>query len=177
MYFIPVVIFAFVISIVYWSARNGISPMPSTRKQREAMISLLPVDLRGKIADVGSGWGTLAIALARRFRDCNVTGYENSPIPLYTSKLIGKIAGVPNLEFKREDFVRIDLQNFDAIVCYLHPAAMKKLQSKLDAQLRPGTPVICNSFALPGWQPEEVLILKDIYRTRIYLYHKLSALS
>src|SRR5436309_14838 len=170
MFIAPLVILVLVLSIVYWSIRNGISPMPSTRKQRQAMISLLPAEIHGRIADLGSGWGTLAMALARRLPACSITGYENSPIPLCTSKLIARFARQSNLEFFRANLLSVPLNDFQAIVCYLHPSAMRKLQTKLEAELPAGTPVICNTFAMAGWKAEEVITLDDLYHTHIYSY-------
>jgi 16S RNA G1207 methylase RsmC len=167
---VPLLILALVLSIIYWSIRNGISPMPSTRKQAKAMISLLPSPIQGRIADLGSGWGTLAIALAQQLPECRITGYENSPIPLYASKLIARIARLSNLELIRADLLSISLSDFQAIVCYLHPAAMRKLQTKLEVELPAGTPIICNTFAMAGWKPEEVIRLDDLYHTQIYFY-------
>jgi len=30
--------------------------------------------------------------------------------------------------------------------------------------------IISNTFRLPGWQPDEVVELDDLYRTRVYRY-------
>ena len=144
--------------------------MPSTRKQTQAMISLLPASLRGRIADVGSGWGTLAIALARHFPECRITGFENSPIPLFVSKLFAKFARTSNLELIRADLLNVSFSDFQGVVCYLHPAGMRKLQTKLQAESPAGTLVICNTFAMAGWTPEKVTKLDDLYHTQIYFY-------
>jgi len=146
--------------------------MPSTKKQTEAILALLPSTLHGNIAELGSGWGTLAVAIARHLPECRVKGYENSPVPVFTSRCLKKLASAANLEITRADFMQIDLSVFDAIVCYLHPAAMRKLEAKLEAEVRPGTPVISNTFAVMNWKAEQMTELDDLYHTKIYLYRK-----
>lgn len=144
--------------------------MPSTRKQRHAIVSLLPPGIHGEITELGSGWGTLAVALARNFPACRITGYENSPVPFFISTLILKFSRLQNLNFQKKNFLDVSLKDCLAVVCYFHPAAMKKLQTKLESESPAGVPVICNTFAMSGWKPERVITLDDIYRTRIYLY-------
>jgi len=66
--------------------------------------------------------------------------------------------------------VSVSLNNFAVIVCYLHPAAMRRLQRKLETELPQGTPVVCNTFAMRGWAPEKIIRLDDLYHTQIYFY-------
>ena len=49
---------------------------------------------------------------------------------------------------------------------------MKRLKEKLEAELKPGTLVISNTFAIPGWAYEKMLEVDDLYRTKIYLYKR-----
>jgi hypothetical protein len=84
--------------------------------------------------------------------------------------LFGKISRLSNLEFIRADLLNVSFRDFQSVVCYLHPAAMRKLQAKLEAESPAGTPVVCNTFAMAGWTPEKVTKLNDLYHTQIYLY-------
>lgn len=144
--------------------------MPSTRKQAQVILDLIPQNIRGSIAELGSGWGTLALALARHRPQCRITGYESSHVPFLVSKIIAIASRVQNLEFERANFLKMPLQNYSAIVCYLHPAAMHKLQTKLETEMSPGTLVICNTFAMSDWKADHVVELEDMYKTKIYLY-------
>ena len=38
------------------------------------------------------------------------------------------------------------------------------------AGLTPGSTLISNTFRVPGWTPDTVLELDDLYRTRVYCY-------
>lgn len=161
-------------SLVVWSIRNGISPMPTSAKVKFCLYNLLPNHLNGTIYDLGSGWGTLVIPLAGRYPDCPVIGFETSPLPYWMSvlrlKFFKTCSHLSNVQFVKSDFFSANLEDASLIVCYLYPGAMKKLKSKFEAELKPGTWVISNTFAVPGWKEERVLGAADLYHTKIYLY-------
>src|SRR4030095_4009629 len=74
------------LSITIWSVKNGIVPMPTTRRQSQCILQNLPQDPGPVIFDLGSGLGTLAISLARHFPKSEVIGVESSPIPYLISQ-------------------------------------------------------------------------------------------
>ena len=158
-----------ILSIVYRTIKNGISPMPSSKKAIQAILALIPEGQR-RIYELGSGWGTLALSLAKRHPKSTVVGIENSPIPYAVSRLIQHGTRLPNLLFKKADFFQTPLDDAQVIVCYLYPGAMEKLKRKFEKELQPGTCVISNTFAVPGWKPVKVIELPDLYRTKVYLY-------
>ena len=57
-----------------------------------------------------------------------------------------------------------------AFVCYLYPGAMRQLKEKFIKELKPGTMIISNTFAIPGWIPQQVWEVNDLYKTKIYRY-------
>ena len=127
------------ILIVYWSWQNGISPMPSSLKAKRCLLSALPQPLHGKIYELGTGWGTLLFPLARQYPDCQVVGFETSPIPYLVSRIRQLYCRLPNVVLERRDFFSVLYGDADLIVCYLYPGAMRKLQIKFDRELKPGT--------------------------------------
>lgn len=158
------------LSIVYWSWKNGISPMPSSGKARNAILGLIPSDFKGNISELGSGWGKLAFSLAEAYPHSIVHGYETSPVPFFWSEICLKIFPRKNLMFHRQDFFQASLEDTQLVVCYLYPKAMQKLRQKFEGELKKGSFVISNTFAIPEWTPFQTVTLKDIYRTSIYLY-------
>lgn len=160
------------ISIVVWAIKNGIGPTITSPRQKRCLLASLPEDVKGNVFDLGSGWGTLAISLARRLPGCQVIGYENSPVPYFFSKGLQLLLRFPNLQFSKQDILRVPLHEASLIVCYLYPGAMKKLKPKFEEELRPGTVVITNTFAVPGWNPVNTFFTEDVYRSKIYLYRR-----
>jgi hypothetical protein len=81
-----------------------------------------------------------------------------------------RVSGLKNIEVVRRDFFRDDLGKAAVVVCYLYPGSMVQLSTKLQSELIPGTAVVSNTFALPGWVPDQTSQLKDLYRTKIYRF-------
>jgi hypothetical protein len=173
-----------VISIVYRSWRNGISPMPSSAQVRRVVaneVNRLPK--QGMLIEAGSGWGTLALHVAKNCAGWRIIGIENSSLPLWISRLITRLGfwliPIPSRGDSRQTsvaFIRGDLytypyNNADVVICYLFPGAMQGLSQIYRERLSSETYVISVCFALPGWQPERVVTCGDLYRTQIYVYH------
>ena len=159
-----------VISIVIWTLKTGISPMPTSRKAKARMLEAFPQKIEGKIVELGSGWGTLAFPLAKRYPHCTVIGYELSPLPYLFSKLRHYFQPLPNLKIYRKDFYYIHLNDASLVVCYLFPGAMHSLRTKFDKELPRNAWVVTNTFAVPGWKPDKILTVNDLYHSKIYVY-------
>jgi len=166
------VIFSIWLSIVLWTLRNGISPMPTSEKVKHKVLSLITPETQGTIVDLGSGWGNMAMHIAKLFPHCHVVGYETSMIPYYFSRLWAFFDRTPNLKFVRRNFFKMPLSQVSLVYCYLYPGAMKQLVSKFNEELSPGTIVISNTFSLPEWEAVKILEVKDLYNTRVYVYIK-----
>jgi len=161
--------FAF-ISIVIWTLRNGISPMPTSPVVKRVLLSNLPDVEKGKVVEIGAGWGGLAFSLAKTLPRCEVVGYENSPVPYYFSLVHHLLHPMKNLKFFHSDFFEVSLEDADLVVCYLFPEAMRKLKGKFERELKEGTWVVSNTFAIPGWKPIDTLDVNDLYNTKVYVY-------
>jgi hypothetical protein len=158
-------------SIVYYSSRNGITPAPTLNIAKQGLLGLLArKKIKGKIYELGSGWGTLAFALAKQYTHCQVVGYENSIVPCLYSQIRQMFTGCENLELVCKDFYTAPLNDADLVVCYLYTGAMEKLRTKFDRELKKGTIVVSHTFAVPHWIPVDEIVVDDIYHTRIYLY-------
>jgi len=151
---------AIIIAIVHYSLKYGISPMPSSKKCCSIMVQLA----EGKVAELGCGFGGLALQLQKK--GCEVQAFEISPIPFWVAKLRG-------VSVKRKDFFEEDLSKFDTIVCYLYPGAMEKLAKKLGQNCH----IITNTFALPGWKKTKVFVVDDIYKSEVISYRSYDALD
>ncbi len=168
-----IVLLAFLL-IFAASVRNGITPMPTSRPVRRMVmreIGRLPEG--SEIVEAGSGFGTLGLNLARRFPLCRITGVENSLVPLWASRLLGWANRLPKsrLTFRRGDLFDYPYEQADLIVCYLHPAAMRRLEPILRERAEEGTKIVSVFFAFDDWDPDSVTVCGDLHRTKIYVYH------
>lgn len=170
-----------VLSVVYVSWTNGISPMPSSAPVRRTVADEINrLNRSDTIVEAGSGWGTLALHVILRCPVKRLIGIENSPIPLWASRAIVRLAFrlVPeysavsraSITFIHGDIYSYPYENADVVVCYLYPGAMRRLSAVLNNRLAPGSRVVSVCFALPGWRPERVVTCGDLYRTKVYVY-------
>ena len=152
----------------------GASPVPTTRRMRKALLTLLPEHLPGNLGDViyelGSGWGGLAFAMAKKYPKTTVIGYEVSLLPWLFSCVRILFLPQDNLHFKLSNFLKRDLSNGVLVVCYLLPKPMEKLRIKLETELKPGSLIASNTFAFRGWWPIDDQVADDIYASHIFLY-------
>jgi hypothetical protein len=159
-----------IISIIWSSFSLGISPMPTSRKVRKALPFLLPPSIEGRVAEVGSGFGHLAIFLSKRLPQCQILAYELSFVPFIFSLFWKKLFRRKNLYIQRKDFFDISFKEFHLVTCYLFPKGMERLKEKLKNELPEGAYVLSHTFAFRGWEPIRIFEVKDLGRTRIYLY-------
>jgi hypothetical protein len=158
------------LGLLVYSFIAGVAPVPTTPKVTAKILGALPPELEGKIFELGSGWGTLAYALAKRYPACTVMAYEISPIPWFICKLRLALFPQPNVILRRADFHSASLDQAAAIVCFLFPGCMKKLGPKLQKELPSGALVVSHTWPVPGWPPEAVHQADDWHSSRVYAY-------
>ena len=105
------------INLVWHSVRLGMTPAPSLRKAIRAVNSLLAAHHRaaGRVIDLGSGWGTLVIALARKHPDIQFIGYEYSLLPMLWPRIVCRLKHVRSWPPLRE--IRLN-DTFDTRVSF-----------------------------------------------------------
>ncbi len=163
-------------SLVYFTLRTGISPMPSNRLQRAAILEAAG-ETRGPIYELGAGWGSLAFALADRFPNAPVVAFERSWIPFAVMRLRQAVRPRKNLSLRRADFLRAPLGEAQLFVCYLFRGGMEALKPKLAREAANGARLVTHTFSVHGWTPASAQTLGDLYRTRVYVYRLPAASS
>ena len=99
-FFMTLAILLFIaFSVIIFSLKNGISPMPSSQRVRKALFNAFPKLEKGVIADLGSGWGHLVFPLATQYTTSKVVGFENSWIPFWFSYFLN---GYSNLKIVKK---------------------------------------------------------------------------
>lgn len=163
-----------VLSIVWSTFASGISPMPSSKKAREAILQLVSeTEDGGKTApifELGSGWGSLLIPLAKKYPQRKIIGYELSIIPWLTTVILKNLLGLQNIQVYRKDFLYSDISSASIIVCYLFPKGMQALETKISTQGGQLKCLVSNNFSLPSHQPIKKIQLNDLYQSPVYLY-------
>jgi hypothetical protein len=158
------------LSIVWTSLRVGISPMPTSAKVLQEIDLFLPTNIEGKIYELGSGFGSLALFLSQRFPHCRVVGFELSFFPFLISLFWKGAKQRKNLFFQRRDFFEVSFFDATLVTCYLFPKAMERLKEKLQREMPKGALILSHTFAFRNWKPIKIIEAQDLGKTKIYLY-------
>lgn len=166
-----VLLFTLIAVSLYYDHKLKIPPAPTLPWVRRRIISALKTHLtkdNPTIIELGSGWGGLSFSIARNFPKAQVLGYELSPFPFWFSKW-REIFGT-RVHFTRGDIFDQDLSGADAVVYYLSPVVAERLAAKFKAELKPGTVIVSNAFALPGFDQADILETNIGVKIRVYVY-------
>jgi hypothetical protein len=122
----------------------------------DKMLELGQVDADDLLFDLGCGDGRLVITAARKFGTRGV-GIDIDPQRIKESNRSAGEAGVDALvEFRLQDVMKADFSAATVVVLYLLPESNEILRPLLEAQLKPGTPVISHNYSIPGWEKNEI---------------------
>ena len=166
---------AILAAVALYTLSTGVPPTPTSATVRDTILTVLPADPEGVVYDAGSGFGTFAAALARRYPRHRVVGIEVSPLPWLIARLHNYIAGHINLTFRRADLRSVGFDDAGLVLCYLSGPAVIALKEKLEAAAPPECVVVSNTFAVPGWTAERVVTAPDLYATKVYVYRMATA--
>jgi len=163
-----VVVTAACVSVLWSAVALGIGPVPTSRAVRAVMLELVPADATGTVYELGSGWGGLARALARRCAGAQVVAVEASLVPWAFSALVQRVSPLSNLRIVRGDFFEQPLGDADVLVCYLFTGGMQALAERV--KLKPGAVLVTSTFALPGRAADDTVRARDLYASPVYRY-------
>lgn len=135
-------------SILLWQFITGVPPMPSRAVEAADVVALLrqaTLPPEPIIYELGSGWGSLVIALAKAFPQAQIRGIELSPLPYWVARW--RTRRLSNVSLRRANFFTCDLSDASAVTCYLMIKPMPRVAALLDHSLKPRTPVVTLTFS------------------------------
>ena len=133
---------------------KGAPFVASSPERIRRMVALAHIKDGTRVADLGSGDGSIVIEAARS--GAIATGIEMNPFLIPYSRWRAKRAHVQDrTTFIKGDIRAFALHNTDVVFLYLLPGLLSKISGRLSSELKQGAIVISNAFPIPGWTPAE----------------------
>jgi hypothetical protein len=158
----------FVVLYLFFSntARDRVPLYLTNRATTEALLSLMRQRGAKRFIDLGSGLGGVVRALDGEGR--HAQGVETAPMVWLLSSILSKLQRRGRIV--RQDIWTADIAGEDVVYAFLSPEPMPALFEKAKREMKPGSLLVSNSFAVPGVEPAEIWELSDGRKTRLYLY-------
>ncbi len=120
-------------------------------------FELAPVAPTDVVYDLGAGDGRLLFAALERGAG-RAVGFELDGSLIPPARALARQKGLAGrLRFRQGDFMQANLGQATLVLGYLYPTACTALKPKLEAELKAGTRVVMESFAIHGWRPVRIL--------------------
>ena len=135
------------LSILLFQVITGVPPLSSNSMEAADVVALLKqagLAEQAVVYELGSGWGSLVVALARAFPKARIRGIEISPLPYWVSRV--RTRHMPNVFLRRGNFYDFDISDAQAVTCYLMIKSMPRMAALFDRILVPGAPVVSLCF-------------------------------
>ncbi len=124
------------------------------------------------LVDLGCGTGKVLVVGAIYF-GAKVIGYEYSFLLFLISKINLFYHGIRDGKVFHKDFFEADLSSTDVVFLFLTPRALKKIEKKLERELKSGARVIVFSSPIISWEPKKVIVPENNFqKPKIYIYIK-----
>lgn len=158
----------FVLLYLFFSntARERVPLYLTNRRTAGALLSLMQQRGAKRFIDLGSGMGGVVRALDGDGRKAR--GVETAPMVWLLSALMSKLTGCGRI--LRQDIWSTDISGEDIVYAFLSPEPMPSLYAKARAEMKPGSLLVSNSFAVPGIAADETWELPDRRKTKLFLY-------
>ena len=139
-----------------------------TERELQGLLADLPPTLR--MVDLGCGLAGTLCRLAERYPQGQFVGVETAPLVFLLAWL--RCLGRANCRVYYRSLWDEPLGDYDVAYCFLSPAPMPRLWQKVQAEMRPGSRLISNTFAIPGVPAQRVIELHDWRRSCLLLWQR-----
>jgi SAM-dependent methyltransferase len=127
--------------------------VPTPETLVEKMLDMAKVTAQDIVVDLGSGDGRNVIAAAKR--GAKARGVEFNREMVQLSRRIAEKEGVSNrATFIEHDMYTADVSDATVLALFLLPENLIRLRDTF-LNLKPGTRIVMNSFAIPDWEADQ----------------------
>lgn len=119
----------------------------------DKMLTLVGVAEDDIVYDLGSGDGRILVRAAKGFGAKGV-GLEINPALVEDARQAIEAANVQHrVKIVQQDIFEADLSPATVVTLFLMTSAHRRLEPKLQDELRPGTRIACYKWEIPDWNP------------------------
>jgi len=139
----------------------------SSARAAEALALRLPE--QGRLIDLGCGLGGPLARIHTLRPDVHLAGIEAAPLNWLISKLRLFFSGA-RADIRLGSIWQADLSAYDMVYAYLSPAPMSRLWAKARQEMKSGSVLISNTFAIPDVDADEIVELGDLSHARLLIW-------
>ena len=161
---------ATLLALFYWNTLRRVPLYLTNRTTATALLSLMPERADARFLDLGHGFGGTVLRLAQMRPEQSYDGIESAPMPYMVSWIWRMVSGRTNARVLYGDLWKLDLGAYDLVYAFLSPAPMSALSAKATREMKPGSLLVSNSFAIMDRIADEMLQLGDGRQTKLFLY-------
>lgn len=133
--------------------------VPTSQALVDRMLQMAQLTADDRLVDLGSGDGRLVITAAKH--GAISRGIEFNPDLVAISKRAAQAEGVAQrATFEQADIFESDFSDASVVTLFLLPSLNLRLRPTL-LDMKPGTRVVSNSFAMEAWEPDESVEVKE----------------
>lgn len=121
------------------------------------------------IVDLGCGTGGLLLPLAKKFPQHKFVGYDWD---FFVCRILKwRARKLLNLTVVKENFMNVDLSQYDLLLCFLDTKAAEELSSKVALEIKPNAMIISSAFELKDLIPQKIFDTKSFgIPLKVYVY-------
>ncbi|NNM52897.1 MAG: methyltransferase [Pseudomonadales bacterium] len=139
----------------------------SSRLACECLEQQLPKTAKCWV-DLGCGNGQVVAWMATRHPEVSFLGVEQAWVPWLWARW--RCRQLHNCKVLHGNLWSLSLASADVVYAFLSPAPMAALWCKVNSEMRPGSWMVSNSFAIPDVSPAKVIDVGQTLQTRLFCY-------
>jgi ribosomal protein L11 methylase PrmA len=131
--------------------------VPTSVYDVDGFFDLAPVSASDVVYDLGSGDGRLLFTAIEKGAG-KAVGIDLDAALVQSANEAAREKGIRDkVTFLEGDVLNADLKNATLVLVYLYPTASAALKPKFEAELKPGTRVVMESFYIHGWKEKKTI--------------------
>lgn len=132
--------------------RTGGPYVPTPNLVVEQMLGLAGVGAQDHVIDLGSGDGIIVLTAAQRLKASGYGVDIDEELVRQSNQRARSLGLGGRVAFEAKDIFKADVSKATVVTLYLLPEMMRRLRSKLYAELQPGARVVSHDYHFDEWQ-------------------------